>query len=131
SLGLDDEVAEPRSRRQDDLRGLRRLLAALRDQRLIGRDPRLALGLARPRALADPFQFALQRAPARLLGLPLAFEPRLLLFEPAGIIALERDAAAAIQFQDPAGDLVEEIAVVGDRHDRAGVVAQKALQPGH
>src|SRR5260370_20361752 len=65
---LDHEVAETPARRQDDLRGLRRLLAALPDQRLIGRHPRLALRLAGARALPHPFQFALQRAAAPLLA---------------------------------------------------------------
>src|ERR1700730_1928610 len=66
---LDHEVAEARPGRQHDLRGFRRLLAALRDQCLIGRDPRLALGLAGARALPDPFQFAFQGAAAGLLSL--------------------------------------------------------------
>src|ERR1700730_17529118 len=127
---LDHELAEARPGWQHDLRGFRRLLAALRDQCLIGRDPRLALCLAGARALSDPFQFAFQGAAARLLGLALAQEPRLLLFEPAGIIALERDAVAAVELEDPAGDLVEEIAVMRDGDDGAGIIAQKALQPG-
>src|SRR4029077_8324556 len=112
ALRLDDEIAETRAGRQHDLRRLGRLLAALRDQRIIGRDPRLALGLAGARALPHPFQFALQGAAARLLLPALGLEPRLLLFEPARVIALERDAAAAVELEDPARHLVEEIAVV-------------------
>ena len=38
---------------------------------------------------------------------------------------------AAIELEDPARDFVEEIAVVGDRHDGPGVVLEKALQPAH
>ena len=38
---------------------------------------------------------------------------------------------AAVELEDPAGHVVEEIAVVGDRHDRTGVIVQKALDPGH
>src|SRR5439155_22605781 len=100
----------------------RRLLAALRDKRLIGRYPRLALRLARPRARPHPFEFTLQRAPACVFRLALAGEPRLFLLEPAGIIALGRQPVAAVQFEDPAGDLVEEIAVVRHGDDGAGVV---------
>jgi hypothetical protein len=44
----------------------------------------------------------------------LLFQPLGLLLQPAGIIALVGDAAAAVEFEDPAGDVVEEIAVVGD-----------------
>src|SRR5216683_2042696 len=130
-LRLDDEIAKPRAGRQYDLRGLGRLLAALRNQLLIGRDPRLALRLARARARPYPFELALQRAPARLLGLPFAFETRLLLFEPAGIIALERKTPTAVELEDPPRHLVEEIAVMRHRDDGAGVVPQEALQPGN
>src|SRR5205085_11314432 len=63
---LDDEIAEPRPRRQHDLRGFGRLLAALRNEGFISGDARLALGLPRARAGPNPFQFALQGAPARL-----------------------------------------------------------------
>ena len=58
-------------------------------------------------------------------------EARLLLLEPARVVALERDAAAAVELEDPAGDVVEEVAVVGDGDDRALVVGEVALQPGH
>src|ERR1700676_3538202 len=101
ALRLDDEVAQPRAGRQDDLRGLRRLLAALGNERLIGRDPRLTLCLARPPARPDPLQSPHERAPARALGLALAQEARLVLCEPARIIALDRNAAAAVEFWDP------------------------------
>src|SRR3712207_7872617 len=32
--------------------------------------------------------------------------------------------------QDPAGDVVEEVAVVGDDQHRAGIVAERPFQPG-
>ena len=36
-----------------------------------------------------------------------------------------------VQLEDPAGDVVEEVPVVGDGHDRARVLLQRALEPGH
>src|SRR5262249_52175636 len=129
-LRLDNKVAEPRAGRQDDLCRFGSLLAALRDQGLVGRHARLALRLTRPWALPHPFQFALQRAAARLFLPAFGVEPRLLLFEPARVVALERDAAAAIEFEDPARNLIEEIAVMRDRDDGAGEITQKTLQPG-
>ena len=36
---------------------------------------------------------------------------------------------AAIELEDPLGDVVEEVAVVGDRDDGAGVVLQEPLEP--
>ena len=38
---------------------------------------------------------------------------------------------AAVEFEDPAGHVVEEVTVVGNRHHGAVVVMQEALQPGH
>jgi hypothetical protein len=90
------------------------LALGLAGQLVVGVDPGLLLGLPRLGALADPFQLALQRL---LLGLVLArllFEPLGLLFQPGGVVALVGDAAAAVELEDPAGDVVEEIAVVGD-----------------
>ncbi len=55
----------------------------------------------------------------------------LLGLQPVGVVALVGNAAAPVQFQDPAGGVVEEIAVVGDGHHGAGEVVQEALQPGH
>src|SRR5204862_258637 len=98
---LDDEIAEPRPRWQDDLRRVGSLLAALRDERVIVRDARLALRLAGARALPHPFKFALLGATARLFLPALGFERGLLLLEPAGIIDLLGDAAATLQREAP------------------------------
>ena len=53
-----------------------------------------------------------------------------LLLQPGGVVALPRDAAAAVELEDPAGDVVEEVAVVGDDQDGAGVGDEVLLQPG-
>ena len=37
---------------------------------------------------------------------------------------------AAIELENPAGDVVEEVAIVGDGDDRARVVLEEALEPG-
>ena len=79
---------------------------------------------------AHPLELARERALARRLLLLLVREPRLLLLEPAGVVALVRDAAAAVELEDPAGDVVEEVAVVRDGDDGARVVGEEALEPG-
>ncbi len=58
-------------------------------------------------------------------------QPLLLLFQPRGVVAFERDALAAVELEYPAGDVVEEIAVMGDRDDRAGIILQMMFEPGH
>ena len=63
--------------------------------------------------------------PLRLLLL-LDREPRLLLLEPRGVVPLERDALAPVQLQDPARDVVEEVAVVRHGDHRPVVLAKGA-----
>ena len=56
-------------------------------------------------------------------------QPLLLLLEPGRVIALVGNAASAVEFEDPAGDVVEEVAVVGDDEDRARIGAQMPFEP--
>ena len=128
---LDHQVAQPRARWDHDLPRLRRLVARLVEQVLIGRDARLGLGAARLRALPDPLLLARQcPLPALVLAL-LLLEALALLLEPAGVVALVGDALAAIELEDPARHIVQEVAVVGDGHDGALVLGQEPLQPRH
>src|SRR3546814_18250524 len=52
-------------------------------------------------------------------------------FKPRRIIALERNAAATIQLKHPADDIIEEIAIVGDKDDVARIIDQMLFQPLH
>ena len=67
---------------------------------------------------------------ALALSLILFCQPILFLLKPRRVVALPRDAVAAIQFEYPAGDVVEEVAVVGDGDDRAFVLLQVFFEPG-
>ena len=78
----------------------------------------------------DPFALALDGALARLLLAAFLREALLLLLEPGRVVALVGNAAAAVELEDPARDVVEEVAVVGDDQDRAGIGAQVSLEPG-
>ena len=127
---LDDQVAQPGSGGDDDLRGLRRPVVGFGEQRLVSRDSRLALGLARPRRGADPFELARQGAATRRFAFFLLGQPLLLLVQPGGIVALPGDAPAAVELENPARDVVEEVAIVRDRDDGAGIVVQEPFEPG-
>jgi hypothetical protein len=132
ALGLDHHAAEARARRDDDLRRLVLLfgLLGLAHQIVIGGDPRLGLGLAGPGGGGDPLPFRRNGAQPRFLLAAFLLQALLLLLQPGGIVALVGNAAAAVQFQDPARHIVQEVAVVGDHHDGARIVRQEALQPG-
>ena len=101
----------------------------LGDERVVRVDAGLALGLPGAGRHADPLELALERALAGLVRLLLVGEARLLLLEPRRVVALPRDAVAAVELEDPAGHVVEEVAVVGDGDDGARVVAEEALEP--
>ena len=45
------------------------------------------------------------------------------------VVALERDAAPAIELEDPLRHVVEEVPVVGDRDDGARVLLEEAFEP--
>ena len=128
---LDHEVAEPRARRDVDLV---RLVAApgirREDSSSNCAQARLALRLARLGVGAHPFELARERLPQALLLLLLLREPLLLLLEPGGIVALPGNAMPAVELEDPAGDVVEEVAVVRDADDRARVLLEVFLEPG-
>ena len=101
------------------------------EQALVVLQARLRLRVARLRARPHPLQLARQGAAMRRLGLLLDREPRLLLLEPAGVVPLVRDAAPAVELEDPAGDVVEEVPVMRHGDDGALVVVQEPLEPVH
>ena len=78
----------------------------------------------------DPLQFPLEGL------LPLGFrflllpEPFLLLIQPGGVVPLPGDPLAPVQFEDPARDVVEEVAVMGHGDHGAFVPLEVVLQPG-
>ena len=130
-LDLHHHVAQPRARGDDDLGLALAIAPALREHLLVGLQARLGLGLARPRRHAHPLELTLEGALPRGLLLLLDGEALLLLLEPGGVVALPRNARAAVQLEDPARHVVEEVAVVGDRHHRARVLLEELLEPGH
>jgi hypothetical protein len=79
---------------------------------------------------ADPLELALERLLSLPLRLLLVGEALLLLLQPRRVIALPGNAAAAVELEDPAGDVVEEVTIVGDGDDRAGIRLQVVLEPG-
>jgi hypothetical protein len=61
-----------------------------------------------------PFQLAGKRALAGAFFLALLLQPLGCFCTSQGVVALVGNALAAVELQDPAGDVVEEVAVVGD-----------------
>ena len=119
ALDLDDLAAEPLGHLDEDLRLARDVLFLRGDELVELGDTRLGLGLAGLGALPDPFELvADRRLAARFLAL-LLLEPLGLLLEIGRIIAFVGEVFAAIELEDPAHHIVEEVAVVGDHQHRA------------
>jgi hypothetical protein len=127
---LDDDVAQPRPRRDMDLDRVELDGGVLGQQLLVCGDAGAALGVPGAGCHAHPLELALEGAAAGRLLLLLDGQPGLLLLEPRRVVALERDAVAAVELEDPAGHVVEEVAVVGHGQHRAGVLVEEALEPG-
>ncbi len=130
ALRTDDDVAEARAGRDVDLVRLAAAVgAAVGEELLVGLEARLPLGVAGAGGHADPLQLALERLLLGRLGLLLLREARRLLLEPGGVVPLPRNAGAAVELEDPLGDVVEEVAVVRDGDDGAGVLGEVLLEP--
>ena len=130
-LGLDHDIAESRAVGDEDLEIARQSFGLLGEQFLVGIDPRLALGMAGTRRHLNPLEFACEGLLPFALAAFLLAEALFLLLEPGRVVALPRDSVAAVEFEDPAGDVVEEVAVVGHRDDGALIVLEMALEPSH
>src|SRR5439155_3118770 len=112
ALGLDHHVAEMRPGRDVDLVGLVSLLRLGGLELLEARKARLAFGAPPLGIGAHPFELLLHRLDARGFLLGFDLEAALLLLEPARVIALPGNAVAAVELEDPAGDIVEKVAIV-------------------
>ena len=85
-----------------------------------------ALGVWRIQASSSAIAFCLPGFLALFLLQPLG-----LLLQIAGIVALVGVVTAAIEFEHPVDDIIEEVAVVRHEDDVAGIFLQIVFQPRH
>ena len=126
---LDHHVAQTRTVGDEDFELLLFLLRILVHHPVVGRQTGLRLGVAARGRHAHPLQLAFEGLAALRLLLLLHGHARGLLVEPARVVALPRNALAAVEFENPPGDVVQKIAVVGHGDHRALVLLQMLLQP--
>src|SRR6202012_2148676 len=103
------------ARRNEDLVGFVALLVIDRLQLVDARQACLALAAAAFGILPRPFEFALDRLLPRLLLRGFLLQPLVFLLQPRRIISLPRNATAAIEFENPLGRVVEEVAIMRHR----------------
>ncbi len=128
-LSFDDQRAEVFARWDLDFQIVGTILELFGRHLFVGFDPGLRFGLASLGAHPDPFQFASQVLFASLLLAFFQSHSFGAVFQPRAVVAFERDAAAAIDFEDPLGHVVQEVTIVGDGHNGALVVGQVLFQP--
>ena len=128
--GLQDHVAQPRTRRDLDLLEVELAGAlGLRSHLLIAGQAGLGLGLAALGGGAHPLQFLLE-ALGELGVLPSLDGQALLLgLQVGGVVAFVGVEVTAVHLGDPLGHMVQEVAVVGDSDDGTLVGGQVLLQP--
>ena len=129
-LRLDDELPQAGSGRDVDLQFPGAGLRLLREQLLVGADAGLGFGMAALGRHPDPLQFPLEGLLPLGFRFLLLLESLLLLIQPGGVVPLPGDSLAPVQLQDPAGDVVEEVTVVGHGDHGARVPLEVVLQPG-
>ena len=129
-VDLDDDRAQTRARRDLDLLEVELAGAVgLGGHLLVALQAGLVLGLPGLGAGAHPLELDLE--PLGELGVLLAGDRQALalLLQVGGVVALVGVQPAAVDLGDPLRDVVEEVAIVGDGEDGAGVGRQELLQP--
>ena len=129
---LDHDTAQARARRDLDLLEVELARAlGLVGHLLVALQTRLGLRLPGLGVGPHPGELVLQ-APLQLLVL-LALDRQALglLLQVRGVVALVGVRPATVQFEDPLRHVVQEVPVVGDREDGAGVAGEELLQPLH
>ena len=81
------------------------------------------------RGHTDPLQFPFERFTAFALLFLLHSEPVRFLFEPAAVIPFPWNTFSTIEFEDPSGYVIEEVAVVRYGDDGSFVLAQVLFEP--
>src|SRR5690606_644157 len=111
---LDDLVTQSRTGGNIDLVGFAALLELLGLHLFEALQTGLGLGLTPLHTRANPLQLDLHGLGMGGFLLGLLLQTSGLGYQPMGVLALEGDAMTEVQPENPAGDIVEEVTVVGD-----------------
>ena len=126
---FDNDVAQPRAGRYVNLVGLITFLVTGRGQFRKLAQSRLGLCLTSLRIRAHPLKFGCHRLLACFFGRFFVGQAFFFLFQPVRVVAFVGNAVATIQFENPAGYVVEEVAIMCDGDNRTRVFVEEAFQP--
>ena len=126
---LDHHIAQTRAVRDEYFELFLLLFGIFVHQLVIGRQTGFRLGVTSGGGHTHPLQLAFEGlATLRFLLLLHSHTGRLLL-QPARIVTFPGNTFAAVEFQNPAGHVIQEIAVVRHGDHRALILLQVLLQP--
>ena len=129
SMGLDNLISEARAVGDEDLELLFAGFLVFVEKTVIAVESGFSFCLTGFRSHAHPFELAFKSLAAfRRLFLFLSHALGLLV-EPARIVSFPWDSLTTVELENPTGHMVEEIAVVGDGDDSAGILVQVLLKP--
>ena len=128
-LSLDHLATQALGDLNQNLRATRATVSLFFDKLIERADTRLRFGLPSLGRLANPFQLLLDCLLPTFLFAVLLAHALCLGFEPRRIIAFERNAAPAIELEYPADDVIEEVTVMRDEDDIAGIIDEMLFQP--
>ena len=126
---LDDLIAKARTIGNEDFQFLFTLFLLLVEKLIITVQTGFALCLACLGRHTYPLQLALQRLAALACHLLLLLHALRFLLKPGRIVALPRNTLTAVEFENPACHIVEEVTVVCYCNNCAFVLSKVLLQP--
>src|SRR5690606_16730496 len=116
---LNHFVTQALGHRDKDLLCLVTLLVLVRSQLFKAAKTRFGLRLTALRILPHPFQLFLNGALACRLGRLFLFQTVFFLLQPRTVVTTPWNTVATVKLKNPLGDVIQEITVVGNRHDGA------------
>ena len=128
-LGFDNLIAESRTVGDENFEFFLAFFLVLVEEAVVGRKTRFTLGLSSLRSHSHPFKFALESLAALACLFLLLSHSLGLLVEPRRVVSFPGDTLAAVEFENPAGDMVEEVTVVSDGNHSAFVLLEVLLEP--
>ena len=84
-----------------------------------------------PGRRSHPFQLRRHGLLARLFSGFFRPESTFLLFKPGRVVAFPGNSVAAIELQNPARHVIEEVTIMGNGDDRTRIFVEKTFQPGY
>ena len=128
-FGFNNQITQTLIHRNIDI-GLCNFIFGCRIQQLIiSLNTGFRLSLSCFRIFLNPFQLISQSFLTSIFFTSLLSQTFLFLFQPRRIVAFIRNTLSTVKFQNPTGNIIQEIAVVGNHNHRSFIFLQVFFEP--